>query len=302
MVAARERMRGGLRSFMKYVPAQLVRDLVTAGAEARLGGEQKELTILFSDVVHFTTVSEELKDPEALVTALGTYLKAMSSTIANQGGTVDKYIGDAVMAFWGAPRPMDDHTVRACQAAWMCQRALEVLRREWKREGRPLFWTRIGVHVGEAVVGNIGWAERMNYTVMGDAVNVASRLEGVCGLYDLEVAISEDTWKAARDLFLARPVDFVSVKGREAPLVVYELLGPHEEAPAATKVFAEHATRAFDLYRARSFAEARGVLEVALAERPGDVGCQGLLDRCIKYESEPPPDDWTGAVRLKRKR
>jgi adenylate cyclase len=302
MVVARERMRGGLRSFMKYVPAQLVRDLVTAGAEARLGGEKKELTILFSDVVDFTTVSEELNDPEALVTALGTYLKAMSSTIASQGGTVDKYIGDAVMAFWGAPRPMRDHTVRACRAAWMCQRALDVLRREWERDGHPLFKTKIGVHVGEAVVGNIGWAERMNYTVMGDAVNVASRMEGVCGLYDLEIAISEDTWRVVGDEFLARPVDFVSVKGREAPLVVYELLGPHAEAPQEVRAFAEHATRAFDLYRRRAFAEARAAFDRALAVRPADVGCRGLRERCERYEAEPPPDDWTGAVRLERKR
>ena len=225
MVEARERMRGGLTSFTKYVPAQLVRDLLQEGLEARLGGESKPLTIMFSDVVGFTAISEQLGEPQALVDALGEYLEAMSATIAECGGTVDKYIGDAVMAFWGAPRPLPDHAVQAVRAAWRCQERLDALRAKWPAS-HPAFFTRIGLHTGEVVVGNIGWEDRMNYTVMGDAVNLASRLEALCQRYGIFISLSEDTYNAARSEFLARPVDCVAVKGKEKPVVVYELLGP----------------------------------------------------------------------------
>jgi len=300
MVAARERMRGGLRSFTKYVPAQLVRDLLEQGLEARLGGESKPLTIMFSDVVGFTAISEQLGEPQALVDALSEYLKVMSATIAECGGTVDKYIGDAVMAFWGAPRPLPDHPVHATRAAWLCQRRLEELRERWP-DSHPAFYTRIGLHTGEVVVGNIGWEDRMNYTVMGDSVNVASRLEALCQRYGIQIALSEVTYEATREEFLARPVDCVTVKGKEKPIVVYELLGPKDEAPDERIAFGEACTTGFTQYRERAFEAAVESYTRALALRPADAAAAQLLERCRDCAENPPPADWTGVVKLTTK-
>ncbi|MFV1958597.1 MAG: adenylate/guanylate cyclase domain-containing protein, partial [Planctomycetota bacterium] len=301
MVQARDRVRGGLRSFMKYVPADLVRQLFEAKAQARLGVEECRLTILFSDVADFTSISERLGDPRALVDALESYFEAMSATIAEYGGTVDKYIGDAVMAFWGAPRPLPEHERLALEAAWACQERLGALRAKWEAEGKPPFHTRIGVNTGPAVVGNIGWAQRMNYTAMGDAVNVASRLEGFCKIYGIRIAVSEETYRAGGEGFLARPVDYVSVKGREAPILVYDLLGRKDAASEKTHRFARTIERAFEAYRSRRFAEARALFDEALELRPGDRPAERLRERAAAYEKEPPPEDWAGAVHLDRK-
>lgn len=300
MVTARERMRGGLLSFSKYVPAQLVRDLLERGLEARLGGESKPLTIMFSDVVGFTSISEQLGDPQALVDALGEYLETMSRTIAECGGTVDKYIGDAVMAFWGAPRPLPDHPLHAARAAWLCQQRLTELRDRWP-DDHPAFYTRIGLHTGEVVVGNIGWEGRMNYTVMGDAVNLASRLEALCQRYGIFISLSEATYQEVRHEFFARPVDCVTVKGKEQPIVVYELLGPTTGSGIIVQAFSEAATKGFAHYRAREFEAACKSYERALELKPDDVAATQLLDRCQGYLKEPPPADWTGVLKLTTK-
>ena len=300
MVSARDRMRGGLKSFTKYVPAQLVRDLLHEGMEARLGGESKPLTIMFSDVVGFTAITEQLGEPQKLVDALSKYLEVMSASIAECGGTVDKYIGDAVMAFWGAPRAVENHALEGVRAAWLCQTRLDALRDEWP-EGHPPFLTRIGLHSGEVVVGNIGWEGRMNYTVMGDTVNLASRLEALCQRYGIFISLSETTYEACKDEFLARPVDCVAVKGKEEPVVVYELLGPRAEAGEDTTAFAEATTQAFDAYRGRDFAGAVAQYERALTIRPDDAAASQLLERCREYVATPPADDWNGVLNLTTK-
>ena len=175
LAAATEEMKAGLRSYQKYVPADLVRTLSEAGQEAKPGGESRTVTIYFSDIADFTPVAEGLP-PALLVEHLGEYLKTQSDEILATQGTVDKYIGDSIMAFWGAPRPNAQHALSACTTALRNQQKLQELRGKWKKEGKPLFYTRIGVHTGEVVVGNIGSESRLNYTVMGDAVNLASRL------------------------------------------------------------------------------------------------------------------------------
>jgi adenylate cyclase len=175
---ALEDMKTSLRSFRKYVPADLVAMLMASGQEAALGGERRPLTIYFSDIANFTTISESM-DPENLVDHLGDYLQVLSDQILTTGGTVDKYIGDAIMAFWGAPVELPDHALAACTAAVRNQKILLELRARWTREGKPPFQARIGINTGEVVVGNIGSAQRLNYTVIGDEVNLASRLEGL---------------------------------------------------------------------------------------------------------------------------
>jgi len=302
MVRAREVMRGGLRSFKKYVPADLVRELMESGQEAILGGEKRELTVLFSDIAGFTRISEEIGDPGRLVDALSEYLGAMSQVIADHGGTVDKYVGDAIIAFWGAPKPHPTHALSACKAAWESQVALRRLRETWRAEGKPAFEARIGVNTGEVLVGNIGSAARMNYTVMGDAVNLCSRIDGVCSLYGLDIAVGDATWQVAREHFEGRPVDCVAVKGREQAVVFYELIGPKGEVEADRIRFAALYAEAFGHYMAAGFPEARKGFERALALAPDDKPTRELLARCVEFEREPPGPGWNGAVRLTRKK
>ena len=172
------RMKKSLRSFAKYVPTRLVQELMQSGSEAVLGGNKKELTILFCDIAGFTTISEKMK-PDELVDALAEYFASASDAVHANGGTVDKFIGDAVMAFWGAPQEIDDAPARACRAALAIQSSVRAMSARWVAQGRPHFDVRIGINTGECLVGNIGSQQRMNYTVMGDSVNLASRLEGL---------------------------------------------------------------------------------------------------------------------------
>ncbi len=302
LIVAREAMRGGLSSFRKYVPADLVRELMSRGDEARLGGTEQELTVMFSDVADFTRISESLEGPEALVSALGEYLDVMSGAIRLRRGTVDKYIGDAIMAFWGAPIAMENHALPACEAAWDSQQALRVLRYRWEQEGLPPFRARIGVNTGVMLVGNIGATERMNYTVMGDAVNLGSRLEGLCKIYGIEIAIGEATHNQIGERFVTRPVDCVEVKGKSEAVVFHELLGPRVDIDPQLLAFGRTYAAAFAHYRARAFDEARAGFEASLTLRAGDVAAKTLMERCTAYLREPPPDDWSGAIRLTRKR
>ena len=221
--AALTQMSRGLASFQKYIPTALVRTLVARGVEARPGGRQQVLTVLFTDIVGFTGLSERLGD--AIVPVLSDYLELASAAISTRNGTIDKFIGDAVMAFWGAPTPNDRHAVDACAAA------LEFRRRLGQRcaepggdRGVPLRM-RVGINTGRMLVGNIGSNERLSYTVIGDAVNVASRLEAVNKRYGTEILIGEDTRAAAGDAILVRRLDWVAVYGRTQGLAVYELLG-----------------------------------------------------------------------------
>jgi adenylate cyclase len=301
MIEAREVMRAGLRSFKRYVPADLVKELMETGEEARLGGEERVLTVMFSDLAGFTAISEQIGNPRDLVHALGDYLHRMSEEIRRRGGTVDKYIGDAIMAFWGAPRPVEDHALRACEAAWASQVMLAERRDFWTAEGLPPFRARIGVHTGEALVGNIGSEARMNYTVMGDSVNLASRLEGICKLYGLEIAVSDETYEIVSSRFAARPVDCVEVKGRSQPTVVHELLGPVGELEGQREAFAALYTDAFRCYRSRDFSTALDRLRGAAALAPDDRSTKILADRCEAYLVEPPPADWNGVVKLTQK-
>ena len=168
-----EETKTGLRSFGKFVPAALIRQMLATGREAELGGERRRLTISFCDLANFTTLAEHLP-PEDLVVQMGDYFGRFSDDIAAEGGTVDKYIGDAIMAFWGAPSPSEDHAASACRAALRNQETLGQLHRLWRVDGKPRLFARIGIMTGDAVVGNVGSPARLNYTAMGDPVNLAS--------------------------------------------------------------------------------------------------------------------------------
>ena len=294
LALAVENMKGGLRSFQKYVPADLVRSLISSGQDARRGGEVRALSIFFSDVVDFTAIAEEM-GPEQLVAQLSEYLDTVSQQIRASGGTVDKFIGDVVMAFWGAPARDPAHALTACRAALACQEALDRLHQRWRAEGKRPFATRIGVHTGEVVVGNVGSEARLNYTIIGDAVNLASRLEGLNKVYGTRIIVSETALRQAGPEVIARPIDFVAVKGKRQPVLIYELLGLRPNA-AGEELAALHG-EALAAYRARDWARAVELFERVRAQRPDDGPAGLLIARCLAYQADPPGPNWDGVHR-----
>jgi adenylate cyclase len=301
MKAATDRMKSSLRSFGKYVPRELVQDLLLSGREARLGGEKIEITTLFSDIAGFTTLSESLA-PDELVRELGEYFERMSETVREFHGTVDKYIGDAIMAFWNAPRPIAEHALLACRTALAMRDRLRAMQAEWQREGRAMMSARIGINTGVAVVGNIGSPNRMNYTAMGDAVNLASRLEGLNKAYGTGIIIGESTAALVKDRMVLRPIDWVAVKGKAQAVLVHELLGEKGLVePAALRAIELH-REALHLYRERNFSAAEmRFLEVFDTLGKSDTASRKLAERCKDYVQDPPPPEWNGSTAMMEK-
>ena len=287
-------MKKGLRSFKKYVPADLVRQLNDLQREAVLGGEKKTLSIFFSDIADFTTISEHLS-PEALVENLGSYFHGMSNTILQNGGTIDKYIGDAIMAFWGAPVDRTDHASLACTSALKCQNYLDRLAVGFTRAGKPLFNTRIGIHTGEVIVGNIGYEERLNYTIIGDSVNLASRLEGLNKYYGTRIIISDETLAQVAGEFVTRKLDLVAVKGKSQGVGIHELAGTKDDLGADRLESIELYNQAMELYLNRQWQEALPIFQEAFRKCGGADPASGLMvERCTEYSVTPPQSDWNG--------
>ncbi|MDQ7744032.1 adenylate/guanylate cyclase domain-containing protein [Hydrogenophaga pseudoflava] len=291
MVEQLESMRSGLRSFQRYVPAELVRRLIARGVDAELGGTQQEMTFFMSDVEGFTTLSERLP-PDELVHHLGDYLTAVSGSLLREGATVDQYIGDAVLAFWNAPEPVADHPQRACDAALAVQEAVARLNLGWERQGgRVAFRTRIGINTGDAIVGNIGSSDRMSYTVIGDQVNLVSRLEATNKFYGTSILLSEHTQQRVHAQFVTRLVDQLVAYGRSRPIRVYELLGRRGAvAPDRLAVVTDYEA-AFAHYQRRDFGAAMALLEC----HPEDPPSRVLLARCRRYAEQPPLAEWDGS-------
>jgi adenylate cyclase len=211
-------------AFKQYLSGDVIEQILVNPDQLKLGGEKRELSIFFSDIQGFSGISEKL-GPAALTALLNDFLTDMSDIIMEEGGTVDKYIGDAIVAFWNAPIAQPDHATRACRAALRCQRKLAERRKEfYDRTGVELY-TRIGIHTGEVVVGNMGSNNRFNYTVLGDAANLASRLEGANKQFGTFIMVSEDTWNQAKSGFIAREIGSLRVVGRNAPVRVYNIMG-----------------------------------------------------------------------------
>ena len=296
LLAAREK-RWLRQAFSRYVSSSLV-EMITAHPERlRLGGEKVELTVLFSDLAGFTTISEDLS-PEELIQLLNEYFTAMTDVIFACQGTVDKYIGDAIMAFWGAPLPVAKPAALACQAALAMQQALAPLQDRWQHQGRPRLEARLGLHTGPAIVGNVGSRERFNYTVMGDTVNLASRLEGVNKIYGTHILLSHSTYLQVQDEFLCREIDSVQVKGRHQPVAIYELLGRLAERPRWP--WLETFAAALAAYRAGDWLRADNLLQEVLVQQPGDPPSLCLQQRIRLYREHPPPD-WQGVFKLDTK-
>jgi len=294
-------MRTGLRSFQKYVPAALVRQLIETGEDARIGGQTRDLTLMFSDVNDFTGRSEMLS-PEELMIHLSEYLDELTGMVIRHGGTVDKYMGDGIMAFWGAPVEDTEHAAHACRAALACQVRVEQLNRMWEEKGMMSFPTRWGIHTGPTVVGNVGSAERMNYSAVGDSVNLASRLEAVNKIYHTSVIVSEATLLSAGDVFIYRPLGTVTVKGKQEIVRIYELLCEAEDPEASrAERLAELFEQALRLYLDREWSEATATFEAVSSEFPNDGPSAECLRRCHQFMQASPGPEWDGILRLDHK-
>lgn len=292
-----------LDAFGRFVPKKLVKQLLSMGQGARLGGESRTLTLLFSDIQGFTSIAETAS-PEALSKQLAIYFTEVRDIIARHSGTLDKYIGDAVMAFWGAPLEDPLHAVHACKAALDAKHGIDALNDAWEKAGRAVFRTRIGLGTGRVIVGNVGAPDRFQYTALGDTVNLASRMEGLNKVYQTDILVDHETQKAAADFFVFRVVDKVAVKGRTEGILIYQLLSHKEQgAPEADTGVVQLQTlsqAAFKFYEAGAFAQAFIHYGRIAGLFPDDPVCQVMRAR-IQSLMQHPPENWTGVWRATTK-
>ncbi|MEX2191705.1 MAG: adenylate/guanylate cyclase domain-containing protein [Bacteroidota bacterium] len=282
--------------FSHYISAAVVNELVNNPEKAKLGGDRRELTVFFSDIAGFTTISEQFHGrPEGLVELLNEYLDEMTSIILKYSGTLDKYEGDAIMAFWGAPIPQKDHALRTCLASLDMQKRLAVLRPKWKKEGKPPLAVRCGVNTGTMIVGNMGGKDRFDYTVIGDSVNLASRLEGANKQYGSDIMISDMTFQHVKDKVVVRELDLIQVQGKTEPVKVWELLGTTDmQMTAQQKESLDIYKQGLELYRKKNWPEAIGYFNQSFTLDPGCHVAQIYSQRAELYQLNPPPDDWNG--------
>jgi adenylate cyclase len=265
--------------------------MIQSGEEANLGGKKEEVTIFFSDIAGFTSMSERLT-PDQLVKVLGDYLSAMSDIIMQRDGTLDKYIGDAIMAFWNAPKPVANHAVSACYAAIENQQKLAEMRIRWINEDLPPIGCRIGLHTGNVVVGNFGSEKRLNYTIIGDPVNLAARLESACKQYNINIMISEETYLAAKDHIEVRLLDNIAVKGKKEGVFVYELLGRKDKLIQEVRDFNDCYVEALAAYNGREWDKAIELFEKAeYLKRSDDPASRKLAEKSKLFKAEPPAAD-----------
>lgn len=289
------RMAAGLADFGKFIPTELVRSLVASGMRAEPGGDRREITVLFADLAGFTTLSERLGD--RVVPIVGSFLELASQAIEEEGGTIDKFIGDAVMAFWGAPTADDDQALHACRAALKIAGRMRSLPAIDEHGGQ--LRVRLGIATGPAIVGNVGSARRLNYTALGDTVNLASRLEAVNKIYGTTILLSSATRQRATDTILAREIDTVAVYGRLEGERVFELVGISttvDPTPTLTTYAA-----ALALYRQGSFQAALDLLDIGSTNSADDAPSRWLARRCRQLLAAPHESGWRPVTQLDMK-
>jgi adenylate cyclase len=288
------------KTFKRYVAASVVDELILDPTKANLGGERKELTIFFSDLSGFTTLSETMP-PDTLVGLLNEYLGAMTEAIFAQEGTLDKYVGDAIVAFWGAPISRQDDALRACRTGLLNLKTLMGLWPDWERRGLPKLKVRIGIHSGPVVVGNIGSDVQMNYTVIGDTANTASRLEGANKLYGTHILIGESTRSAAGDAIVTREIDRITVMGKSAGIRIYELLGLKGEVAGEELEAAQMFEAALAQYRRMAWDDAVAGFEEVIRALGADQASAVFLRRIESLRRNPPPAGWDGGFTMTEK-
>ncbi|MEK6725982.1 MAG: adenylate/guanylate cyclase domain-containing protein [Deltaproteobacteria bacterium] len=291
-------------AFGHYVAPAVLEDIIRSPEKLKLGGERKYMTVLFSDVEGFTSLSEELS-PEEISVILNEYLSSMIQCIMKTKGTLDKFIGDAVMAIWNAPEEQQDHAYLACDTALLMMKELGRLRKKWEEEKRPLLNVRIGINTGEMVVGNMGSREIFDYTVLGAEVNTAARLEPLNKDFGTRIIVSENTRVKAEEAhpgrFVFRRLARVVLKGRSKPLAVYELIGLRDEVDGKTLEMIEKFENALDLFMDAMFAGAKKYFQESLKITPEDGPSEAYIALCNEYEKNPPLQESSGIYFQKSK-
>jgi adenylate cyclase len=293
-------MQIGLQAFTQYLPKDVLKSLFDAGTGAIPGGKEKDVAIMFADIANFTHYSENLS-PNDLVLQLNEYLGCFSSVIIRNEGTVDKYIGDAVMAYWNAPRDCDDYVFKTCKTAIQGLHNLSFLQKEWAKLNKPILKARVGINTGNVVLGNIGTEQHLSYTVIGDNVNLASRLEGLNKVYDTTIMISDVTLKACGERLVTRPIDLVGVKGKDKKIRVHELFGIVGETSESTIKFCSDFKSAFAAYVKKEWSVGLNLFQKLASENPDDKLCQIYVDRCKDYQQNPPDASWDGGYQYHEK-
>jgi adenylate cyclase len=289
------------RAFNRYLSPQVVTEVLENNEQVELGGKTIEGTVYFSDIKNFTEISE-LLPPKEVVTLLNEYFSLAAAEILKRDAMLDKYIGDAVMAIFGAPISRTDHASVACLTALQVQLVLQTYYSDSSRaKQRPKFETRIGLNTGKMVVGNIGSATRLDYTAIGDTVNLASRLEGVNKIFGTHIIISESTFGLASNVVEARELDFLRVKGKKIPIRIYELLGEKGSLNAKERGKRELFGEGLQLYRNKQFQEASRVFKSILMLDPNDGPSQTYLSRCKTLRSQRLPRNWDAVSTLTTK-
>ncbi|MCA0928799.1 adenylate/guanylate cyclase domain-containing protein [Ruegeria profundi] len=303
--AAITSMKAGLSSFGAYVPKELVRSIVSKAQRITVGGDTRDVTLMFSDLQAFTSQTEGL-EPEVLMPALSEYFEAMEKEISCNSGTVDKYIGDAIMALWNAPLDDPEHAINACKAALACLEAEARLNSE--KDASPLrpLYTRFGLHTGRVVVGNVGSRSRLQYTALGSAVNFASRLEGLNKVYGTRILVSEALFLLVSDSFYLREIDVVAPAGTTSPTRIYELMGGKSdvgESRIKENVFREHESwqACYALYRSRNWSESLNAFQAHRSIARNKLLIDTFITRCNRFIADPPSADWDGVYRFARK-
>jgi adenylate cyclase len=272
--------------FGQYMSETVISHLLAHPEKLKLGGERRRVTLFFSDLAGFTTISERL-DAETVVSLLNDYLSAMTEIILEEEGTVDKFEGDAIMALWGAPLDQEDQALRACRAALLQRDALESLNRRFAGLKLPPLKMRIGLNTGEAIVGNLGSAKRFDYTVIGDTVNLASRLEGLNKFYQTAIMASESTAAACNDAVAFRELDLVAVKGKEKPVRVFEVVALQDDLSPELATRNREFAQALELYRRGDLTEAEAGFAALLEKFPHDGPAETFLGRCRRFRDDP---------------
>jgi len=299
------RMRKSLISFGKFVPKNLVKKLVDKGVDVKIGGKKKQLSMFFSDIANFTTISESYP-AEKLILHLSEYFDELTKIVLDNNGTVDKYIGDSIMAFWGSPQQDNQHYLNCCLSALLCQRRLLDLNRKWSYEKKPELYTRIGIHTGDVIVGNMGSGERMNYTLLGDSVNLAARLEGTNKVYGTKIIVSEATVRQLHEHAVVRPLDIVAVKGKNEGVTIYELVALKNSDPIVLPTddqlrFCDEFTKAFRYYLEQRWDEAIAIFTELQETYGKDAPCDMYIARCKAFKKTPPPANWDSVYHMHTK-
>ena len=282
--------------FGQYMSENVISHLLAHPEKLKLGGERRRVTLLFSDLAGFTTISEHL-EAETVVALLNDYLSSMTEIILAEAGTVDKFEGDAIMAFWGAPLDQKDQSLRACRAALRQRAALEGLNRRFAEQKLPPLTMRIGLHTGEAIVGNLGSSNRFSYTVIGDTVNLAARLEGLNKFYSTAIIASETIVLECGEAVIFRELDLVAVKGRETPVRVFEVLALKDELTLEVEARGREFAQILAFYRRGDFSGAATGFGALLERFPADGPARAFLERCRRYQETAPPEDWDTVFR-----